>query len=39
MARLPRKVRPFITRSEVLAAIFFAIMVVWFAMIAIGMGG
>jgi hypothetical protein len=38
MARLPRRVRPFITRSEVLTAIVFAVAILWLALIAMGMG-
>ncbi len=38
MARRPRRLRPFITRSELLATVFFAIVVLWLAMIAVGMG-
>jgi hypothetical protein len=38
MTRLPRRVRPYITRSEVLTAIVFAVAILWLALIAIGMG-
>lgn len=38
MARLPRRMRPFITRSEVIATVVFSVLVVWLALVAIGMG-
>jgi hypothetical protein len=38
MARLPRRMRPFITRSEIITGVIFAIVVVWLAMVALGMG-
>ena len=37
MARLPRRMRPFITRSEIFATVAFTILVVWLALIALGM--
>lgn len=38
MARLPRRMRPFITRSEIITGVVFAVAVLWLAMIALGMG-
>lgn len=39
MARQPRRMRPpLITRSEILAGIVLGLIVVWLAMVAIGMG-
>jgi hypothetical protein len=38
MARLPRRMRPFVTRSEIITGVIFAIAIVWLAMVALGMG-
>jgi hypothetical protein len=38
MARLPRRMRPFITRSEIITGVVFAVAVVWLALIVLGMG-
>ena len=38
MARLPRRMRPFITRSEIITGVIFAVAVAWLTMVALGMG-
>ena len=38
MARLPRRMRPFITRSEIITGVAFAIVIAWLVMVALGMG-
>ena len=38
MARLPRRMRPFITRSEIITGLVFMIVIAWLAMVALGMG-
>jgi hypothetical protein len=39
MARQPRRVRrTYITRSEVITAVIFALAMVWLAMMAVGLG-
>jgi hypothetical protein len=35
---LPRRMRPFITRSEIITGVVFAIAVVWLTLVALGMG-
>ena len=38
MARQPRRMRTYITRSEIIAGIAFAVVLIWLALMAISIG-
>lgn len=38
MARQPRRMNRYITRSEIIATLFIALVVAWLVLVAIGMG-
>ena len=38
MARQPRRMNRYITRSEIIATVFIALIAAWLALVAVGMG-
>lgn len=39
MARQPRRTSPLISRSEIIASLCFAAVIVWLALVALSLGG